>query len=316
MPVAHGDGAPRVDTRPTRRRVVVAFLVINAAVLVALLEGGARVWSSYRERRELETATSAPTGSRLTPAQIEAAGRALGLDVYEMADPLRPGRWRLRPGFRGTLHEILEAKRAAGRVLAVRHMESAARTLGIEQGAIAIEVNAEGFRGPALDPGRAAVRILALGDSCTFGTPVAERYTYARAMERELRAQGRRVEVVNAGVEGYDPTDVLARLDEFRALRPEITTLYIGWNALYRERYLEDARGASRFLHSVRLLSRASTLLRARLVDPQEAARAAYERPKRPDRAAPELRILDDYRPSFLPQLERIVEMRTAGSRS
>jgi lysophospholipase L1-like esterase len=260
--------------------------------------------------------TATTTVAPLTPAQLDAAGRALGLDVYETADPLRPGRWRLRPGYRGTLHDVLEAKRAAGRVLAVRHMEAAATTLGIGPDEVAIEVNAEGFRGPALRLDQADVRILALGDSCTFGTPVADRYTYARAMERGLRTLGHPVEVVNGGVEGYDPSDVLARIDEFRALQPEITTLYIGWNALYRERYLDDVRGLARHLYSVRLFRHVRTIVLNRLADPRQAALEAYERPKRPDRTAPEIALLDDYQPSFVPQLVRIVEaMRAAGSR-
>src|SRR5262245_26160311 len=191
------------EPRP-RARVVVAFVLFVAAALAAVLEGGARAWSVLRERRDQRRDFSR-SGPPLSPAQAEAAGRALGLDVYESADPARPGRWRRRAGYRGTFGEVLEAKRADGRVLAVRHMEDAARALGIEPGHLAIEVNAESFRGPALDPRHSAPRILALGDSCTFGTPVAEEYTYPRALERELRARGHRVEVVNGGVEGYDP---------------------------------------------------------------------------------------------------------------
>jgi hypothetical protein len=123
------------------------------------------------------------------------------------------------------------------------------------------------------------------------------------------------VEVVNGGVEGYDPSDLLARLDEFRALRPEITTVYIGWNALYRERYLEEASGLARYLDSVRLLLRVRDVLAARRADPLQAALEAYERPKRPAREAPEVALVDAYRPSFLWQVERIVAgMREAGS--
>jgi lysophospholipase L1-like esterase len=285
-------------------------------MLAVLLEGSARVWSFLRERRYREGVTATTRGAPLTAAQVEAAGRALGLDVYEMADPVRPGRWRLRPGYRGTLHDVLEAKRAAGRVLAVRHMEEVATALGIGPDEVAIEVNAEGFRGPALRRDHTDFRILALGDSCTFGTPVAERYTYARSMERELLTRGHRVEVVNGGVEGYDPSDVLARLDEFRALRPAITTLYIGWNALYRERYLDNARGLARHLYSVRLFRHVRTLVENRLADPRQAALEAFERPKRPDRGAPEIALLDDYQPSFVRQLVRIVEaLQAAGSR-
>lgn len=298
-----------------RARVVIAFVLFLAGALAVVLEGGARVWSFLRERREQRSDFSR-TWPPLSPAKVEAASRALGLDVYESADPVRPGRWRLRAGYRGTFGEVLGAKRAAGRVLAVRHMENASRTLGISPDHPAIEVNAEGFRGPALDPQHAKIRILALGDSCTFGTPVAEDYTWARALEGKLRSRGARVEVVNGGVEGYDASDVLARLHEFRALRPEITTLYIGWNALYRERYIEETSGAARYLYSIRLFERARDTIAARRDDSRRVALEAYERPKRAEREAREVTRVHEYRPSFLWQVERIVAgMREAGSR-
>jgi lysophospholipase L1-like esterase len=233
-----------------------------------------------------------------------------------MADPVRPGRWRLRPGYRASFAELLAQKRAAGRSLTVRHMEEAGPRLGIEPGATAVEVNAEGFRGPALDPSGRRVRILALGDSCTFGSPLSELYPYARAMERALAARGHAVEVVNGGVEGYSPDDVLARIDELLALRPRLVTIYLGWNALYRDSYLDDARGARRYLHSARMLARGLAALRARFRDPREAAVQEYERPRRPDRAARDVRLADAYVPPFMADLERIVKASMgAGSR-
>jgi lysophospholipase L1-like esterase len=305
---------PQAAAAGPRRRVVVLFAFLLAAVLAALVEGGARLWSARRERRD--QARVFATGPPLTPAQADAMARALSLDDYEMADARRPGRWRLRPGFRATFAEMLARKRAAGRSLTVRHMERAGPALGIAAGETAVEVNAEGYRGPALDPAGRRFRILALGDSCTFGTPLSERYPYARVMERELRALGHDVEVVNGGVEGYAPDDVLARIDEFAALRPQLVTLYVGWNALYRERFIEDARGARRYLHSARLLSRVLEAARARLSDRRQAAVEAYERPRRAEREARELRLLEEYVPSFFPAVIRIVEaMQAAGSR-
>jgi lysophospholipase L1-like esterase len=232
-----------------------------------------------------------------------------------MADPVRPGRWLLRPGYRASFAEMLAQKRAAGRSLTVRHMEEAGPRLGIAPDETAVEVNAHGFRGPALDASGGRARILALGDSCTFGSPLSERYPYARALERELVARGHAVEVVNGGVEGYSPDDVLARIDELRALRPRIVTIYLGWNALYRDSYLDDARGARRYLHSARMLSRALAALRARIRDRREAAVRELERPKRPDRAASDVRLADVYVPPFLADVARIVDaMQAAGS--
>ncbi len=305
----------RESTTAARGRVIVAFLLTNVFALAVLLEGGARVWSSLRERRDRQSSGGNPAVPPLTPAQAEEAGRALGLDLYEMADPVRPGRWRLRPGYRGTFRALLEAKRAAGRILTVRHMEETAGKLGIGPDEVAVDVNRDGFRGPALDPSHRAFRILTIGDSCTFGSPISERYPYPRVTERELQTRGFAVEVVNAGVEGYAPADVVARLDELTALRPEITTVYIGWNALYLERYLVDETGLRRHLHSLRLAAHAMALVRERLGDRRQLALEAYERPKRPDRGAPELRVLDRYVPSFLPDVVRIVEaMQAAGS--
>jgi lysophospholipase L1-like esterase len=307
------DQAADRPARP-RRRVVLLFAVLLAAVLAALVEGGARLWSAWRERRDATSAAS--LSPPLTPEQADAAGRALGLDAYEMADPVRRGRWRLRPGYRASFAEMLAQKRAAGRSLTVRHMEEAGPRLGIAPGDTAVEVNAEGFRGPALDASGGRVRILVLGDSCTFGSPLSERYPYARALERALAARGHAVEVVNGGVEGYSPDDVLARVDELRALRPRLVTLYLGWNALYRDGYLEDARGVRRYLHSARMLSRGLAALRARLRDRREAALQEYERSRRPDRTAGDVRLVDAYVPSFVADVAQIAEaMQAAGSR-
>lgn len=100
----------------------------------------ARLWSFLRERRGQRRDFSR-SGPPLSPAQVEAASPALGLDVYESADPDRPGRWRPRAGYRGMFGKVLEAKRAAGRVVAVRHMEAASRALGIAPDDLAVEVN-------------------------------------------------------------------------------------------------------------------------------------------------------------------------------
>lgn len=290
------------------------FGVLLLAALAGLLEAGARLWSAWRERRDAARVDALPLP--LTPAEAAAEARALDLDGYEMADPLHRGRWRLRPGYHATFAEMLAQKRAAGRSLTVRHMEQAGPRLGIGPDETAVEVNAEGYRGPALDPARARFRILAIGDSCTFGTPLSERFPYPRVLERELRARGLDVEVVNAGVEGYSPADVLVRIGELEALRPELTTIYIGWNALFRDDYLADASGPRRYLHSARLLFRVLDAARARFRDRGSAAREAMEHPRYAERHAPELAALGGYTPSFFPDVVRIVEaMQAKGSR-
>jgi lysophospholipase L1-like esterase len=82
-----------------------------------------------------------------------------------------------------------------------------------------VHVNALGLRGPEIDrtppPGR--TRILALGDSMTFGYFLEENETWPARLEALLRATGRDVEVVNSGVGGWTISSETLFLEE-RAL--------------------------------------------------------------------------------------------------
>ncbi len=305
------DRPPALRPRPATRA---AFWVAYVAFLALLFEGSARLWQFVSPGIARWRADHARPAARPSTDELEAIGRRLGLDPYEMADPDRPGRWRLRPGYRATLAELLDAKRRDGKTLTVSRIEEEAPRLGIRPGDVAVAIDSAGYRGPELDPSR-TVRVLTLGDSCTFGSPFAQELVYARALERGLRARGADAEVVNGGVEGYAPADVLARIDEFKALRPTLTTVYIGWNALYTERWMDEHAGLGRWSAGARLVARALELARARFGG-RQAAIAAYTRPKRPDRAAAEVRLAGEYTPSFLPDVVRIVdEMQAAGSR-
>jgi lysophospholipase L1-like esterase len=298
-------------------RVRVLFVAVYACMLGLVAEGGARLWYAVRGSLAARATEPAESPQRVVPTQetLDAAGRALGLDAYELPDARHAGRWRLRAGYTATVREILEAKRRDGRLLAVRYIERRAPELGVGLDDIAVRINSDGFRGPELDPERRRYRILTLGDSCTFGSPLSQWHSYPRALERELQRLGFDVEVVNGGVEGYGPADVLARRGDFVALRPQLTTVYLGWNPLYMEPFLDDRRGLKGFLASARLAARAFELARERIIGAREAASVAYERPKRPDPHASDLRLLQAYTPSFLPELVRVVdEMEAAGS--
>jgi lysophospholipase L1-like esterase/signal recognition particle subunit SEC65 len=299
-------------------RVRIVFLVLCVGLLAGVLEGGARLWYTVRGRLSRRSHPAAAAAPRPAPsaAEIEEAGRALDLDPYEIADLSQPRHWRLRAGYRATVREVLDAKRREGRVLAVRYIEKRAPELGIAPDDVAISINDDGFRGPPLDPTHARLRILSLGDSCTFGTFLSQDFGYPRALERELSRRGVAVEAINAGVEAYAPRNVLLRLDEFRALRPEITTVYLGWNALWGERYLEEAAGAGRALRSFRLFGEAYERARQTFGDQNRQALEDYARPKHPDRNAREVRLLDAFTPSFLPDMMAIIEgMQASGSR-
>src|SRR5262245_18711738 len=90
---------------------------------------------------------------------------------------------------------------------------------------IAVRVNGLGLRGPAVSirPAPGVHRVLALGDSATFGEGLAEDDAFPVQLERELTARsGQRYEVLNAGVQGYNTENELAFLrTRGLALEPE-----------------------------------------------------------------------------------------------
>ena len=98
-----------------------------------------------------------------------------------------------------------------------------------------VATNALGMRGPEVaspkPPG--TVRVLALGDSFTWGWGAAQRDTYPAQLEELLRARLRggagapHVEVVNGGVSGYGTVQELLWLDRLGpALAPDVVVLF------------------------------------------------------------------------------------------
>jgi len=95
-----------------------------------------------------------------------------------------------------------------------------------------VRLNALGLRGPdvARVPAPGVHRVLALGDSVTFGEGLSVDEAYPALLEAELnRLDPGRWEVVNAGVEGYNTAAELAYLERSGlALGPE--TVVVGFN--------------------------------------------------------------------------------------
>jgi lysophospholipase L1-like esterase len=91
--------------------------------------------------------------------------------------------------------------------------------------------NAEGFRGKRdvrRERSPRTLRILYLGDSCTFlGEPV-----YPELVERALseRFPERTLETLNASAPGYSSLQGLRLLARLAAWRPDVVTVYFGWN--------------------------------------------------------------------------------------
>jgi len=100
-----------------------------------------------------------------------------------------------------------------------------------------IRINSKGFVGPEFSDRKASgiFRVFALGDSCTFAGNWD--VSYSVFLERTLNSDGRRFEVINAGIEGYDSAFALARLrDDVMQYQPDLVTIYIGWNDLMKTR--------------------------------------------------------------------------------
>jgi len=90
--------------------------------------------------------------------------------------------------------------------------------------------------GPVLPPAWAAapapapVRIVALGDSLTAGYGLPADAAFPVRLERALRAEGRDVRVINAGVSGDTTAGGLARLDWVLSEKPDLAIVELGAN--------------------------------------------------------------------------------------
>ena len=101
-----------------------------------------------------------------------------------------------------------------------------------------IVVNSRGFIGAEFEdpPPPGTLRIVTVGDSCTFGQG-SLRGTYPALLEERLQADadGRRYQVVNAAIQGMNSELALRRLESrVVPLHPDLVTIYIGWNDLMK----------------------------------------------------------------------------------
>jgi lysophospholipase L1-like esterase len=208
--------------------------------------------------------------------------RFLVLDPYEAPHPEIAGHWTLRPGFASPDGKLT--------------------------------VNAAGFKGKEIAREAGRPRIVAIGDSCTFGQRSNGADYPSYAAER-LAASGGPVDMVNAGVEGYSTGNVLREIDRYLALRADLALLYIGWNDIFAEEELVH-QGVARYLYAARLLKRVGHIYRWFVDGPEAAALALMRKPKRPLPDAAEVRALDRWEPPFVAGVERIADrLAAAGTR-
>lgn len=109
---------------------------------------------------------------------------------------------------------------------------------------VVMTVNHDGMRGGGWEPARpkppGVRRILVLGDSFTFGAGVRDGETFCREVERRLNGDtvqgGGPVEVLNAGVQGYNTRDEVLYLErQWLALEPDLVLIVFYINDAYSD---------------------------------------------------------------------------------
>lgn len=196
------------------------------------------------------------------------------------------------------------------------------------------------------DSASPAIRVVVLGDSLAAGFGLAEEEAFPAIVERELRARGWRVNIVNAGVSGDTTAGGKARLPWLLRQQPEIVVLELGANDALRGLPVDAA--AENLAESIRLAreSGARVLLAGMKVPPNygpdysSSFEAIYPRLASDFEVAlmpfllegvggrPELNLADGIHPNaeghgliaerLLPHLEALLEgiERTAGTAS
>ena len=277
-------------------KLTAAVLIIAAAA--GLFEAFARVVFAYRE------------DIQASPLLSGIFQRSLVLDPYEMVSPLSGHHWVLRTGYNATRKELIAQKKNSGRNLGAAAIQAGINSQG-GNGKNDFRINADGFKGPELDNSHSRRRILALGDSTTFGIGS---HDYPRRLEDNLNQRGGSFEVINGGVEGYSPSNVLYEIKRYKALKPEIVTLYIGWNSLFSSSPWKDAW--ENRLRVVWLFKSANTISQVFAGGRKAYALKMYKRVLKPIPNSPEVKALETYRPLSMDKIEKIVdELESAGSR-
>jgi lysophospholipase L1-like esterase len=94
-----------------------------------------------------------------------------------------------------------------------------------------IRTNDIGFRGPRIPDDVSGLRILTLGDSCTFGFRVAEEAAYPARLRDACTSRDRQAVVLNAGVPGYTSHQGRLLLESLvDTYHPNVVTIAFGTN--------------------------------------------------------------------------------------
>lgn len=120
--------------------------------------------------------------------------------------------------------------------------------------------NPQGFRGAPIDPVKpgGTLRIIAIGDSNTFGWAVDDGANWPAQLEARLAASRPGTRVVNAGVWGYSLYQGRQRFHEMLAFTPDVVLVSFGANDAHQVRVPDAAyvRSHDRIAQVARLSER------------------------------------------------------------
>ncbi|MGH8015604.1 MAG: SGNH/GDSL hydrolase family protein [Candidatus Zixiibacteriota bacterium] len=97
---------------------------------------------------------------------------------------------------------------------------------------LSYQINSKGLRGPEIDQEKKGIRILALGNSCTFGWGVSYENCWTVQLQSMLMNANpdNHIEVINAGVPGYTSFQGKILFEKLTELKPDIVLITYGWN--------------------------------------------------------------------------------------
>ncbi len=273
-----------------RLRIKLTAAVIIVLVSILLFEAGARI--SERYIAEL---------SMITKSIFNLSTSDAHLDAYEIKDDSRINHWRLRPDFHIALSNIKFYQKPDARFISLDALKYSLLPDSDEK--IGVLVNKQGFKGRELDTERKRFRVLALGDSTTFGTGP---FDYTIFMQDYFDKSGLPVEVVNGGVEGYRPRNLLFELDRYKSIKPDIVTILIGWNALFSDSGY--ANPLYRYSAAFRMITKAMRYIHYRNADPVTEAMRLVSKKKIADLADEDISALNDYWPESIYEIEKLAD--------
>ncbi|MBF0326117.1 MAG: SGNH/GDSL hydrolase family protein [Alphaproteobacteria bacterium] len=224
--------------------------------------------------------------------------RQLPLNPYQVASDRFMRHWRLKPFFGVSAEELAGLKARSGRA-------EGAHLLGrdIEQGYYQpLRVNSLGFKGAAIDPEHRLPRVLAIGDSVTYGMGG---WDWPQAMVARLAEAGIAVEAVNAGVEGYAIRNALIELPVYQSLRPQVCVVMLGWNDIFAQVPLPSWARNLRVLDVARRgIRMVATSIQP--VDPAQSARKQRDKAKHLDQGDHMIALARQTPTKLVDNLERL----------